>query len=175
MHRCVSCAVEFTNKPKGKTMSILVQMYGVPTYISASPAWFYPRILVGAGMALTVPFAYKHNITHVVNCASEQDSPLWFKTRFPDKYICLNAVDSLQVDILKWYQTFEAWMHRFLREGDGAVLYTAKQEWTAVGPWLWRTCVRTLDLTWIRLSIPLVCNDPFCFKIGSSWTKWNSL
>ncbi len=102
-------------------MSILVQLYGVPTYISACPAWFYPRILVGAGMALTVPFAHKHNITHVVNCASDQDSPFWFKMKHPDKYACLNAVDSLRVNILEWYPVFEAWMHEFLREGTGTV------------------------------------------------------
>ncbi len=72
-------------------------------------------------MALSVPFAYKHNITHVVNCATDQDSPLWFKTKFPDKYVCLNAIDSVQANILDWYPAFEAWMQRFLREGSGTV------------------------------------------------------
>lgn len=102
-------------------MSILVRLYGTPTYIACPPAWFYPRVLVGAGMALTVPFAYKHNITHVINCASEEDSPIWFRKRFPDKYVCLNAIDSPQVNILAWYEAFEEWMHHFLRQGDGTV------------------------------------------------------
>jgi protein-tyrosine phosphatase len=102
-------------------MSILVKLYGTPMYISCPPAWFYPRVLVGAGMALTMQFAYKHNITHVINCATEEDSPIWFKKRFPKNYVCLNAVDSLNANILEWYPAFEAWMHTFLREGDGTV------------------------------------------------------
>lgn len=85
------------------------------------PAYFYPRILVGAGMALTDMFAFKHNITHVINCAFDQDSPLWFRTKYPSRYVSLEAYDSPVHNILDWYPKFEDTMHRFLQQGDGTV------------------------------------------------------
>ena len=85
------------------------------------PAYFYPRILVGAGMAMTDIFAYKHNITHVINCAFDQDSPLWFRTKYPNRYVCLEAYDSPIHNILNWYAKFEKTMHRFLQQGNGTV------------------------------------------------------
>jgi len=85
------------------------------------PAYFYPRILVGAGMAMTDMFAYKHNITHVINCAFDQDSPLWFRTKYPNRYVSLEAYDSPVHNILDWYPKFEATMHKFLQEGNGNV------------------------------------------------------
>jgi protein-tyrosine phosphatase len=90
-------------------------------YLSHPPAWAHPRILVGSGFALTPPFAVKYKISHVINCAFDDASPVWFKKSCPDKYVCLNAIDSEQVNILDWYPAFEQAMQRFLREGDGVV------------------------------------------------------
>ena len=98
-------------------LSVLFQ----PDYMRQPPAYFYPRILVGAGEMLTVEFARRYNITHVINCAMNEDSPDWWRSTYPNKYIVLNAQDSLWVNILDWYPRFEETMHRFLREGNGTV------------------------------------------------------
>ena len=101
-------------------MSILSVLFQ-PDYMRQPPAYFYPRILVGAGEMLTVEFARRYNITHVINCAMNEDSPDWWRSAYPNKYIVLNAQDSLWVNILDWYPRFEETMHRFLREGNGTV------------------------------------------------------
>ena len=82
------------------------------------PALVHPNILVGAGEMLTPRFAAKHQITHVINCAQEADSPSWFKARYPAKYHCLDAVDALDVNILEWYPGFKAFMKLFLQDPD---------------------------------------------------------
>ena len=91
------------------------------------PAWAHPRILVGAGFDLTPPFSEKYNITHVINCAFDDASPVWFKKSFPKNYVCLNAIDAEFVNILHWYPAFEEAIHRFLREGDGVVYVHCQQ------------------------------------------------
>ena len=83
------------------------------------PAYIHSRILFSSGPALTPEFAKKHNITHVINCAFDTDSPSWFSSSFPFNYKCLNAVDNPTANILDWYNTFERTMHEFLRS-DGA-------------------------------------------------------
>jgi protein-tyrosine phosphatase len=88
---------------------------------SMEPAWFYSRILVGAGMDLTLPFSNKYGITHVINCAFDSDSPLWFRTMFPSNYIALEAYDNEVSDIREWYPMFERCLHTFLREGTGTI------------------------------------------------------
>jgi hypothetical protein len=93
----------------------------VPTHLRLPPAWFYARILVGAGGMLTERFVRNHAITHVINCAFDQDSPVWFRTRYPDRYVSLSALDMPTVNILDWYPLFEETMHRFLKEGGGTV------------------------------------------------------
>ncbi len=92
-----------------------------PVYLRDPPAYFHPRILVGAGAMLTLPFVRQYGITHVINCASHQDCPEWWPMFFPDKYAVLNAIDSLHVNITDWYPAFEATMHEFLRSGNGVV------------------------------------------------------
>ena len=99
----------------------MLSMLTSPMTTRIPPAYFYPRILVGAGMAMTDMFAFKHNISHVINCAFDQDSPLWFRTKYPNRYACLQAYDSPVHNILDWYPKFEATMHRFLQEGNGTV------------------------------------------------------
>lgn len=92
-----------------------------PRYLFESPAWFYSRILVGAGEMLTPAFLRRHNITHVINCAFPEDSPPWFKNAYPTKYECLNARDAHDANILDWYPKFEETLSAFLREGTGTV------------------------------------------------------
>jgi hypothetical protein len=101
-------------------MSILQHIF-TPNYLRDPPAFFHPRILVGPGVFLSPYFAQKHDITHVINCAFDDDSPSWWRNNNPDKYKALNAVDSVQRNILDWYPEFEKTMHQFLREGNGVV------------------------------------------------------
>lgn len=72
-------------------------------------------------MFLSPYFAQKYDITHVINCAFDEDSPSWWRTRNPTKYKVLNAIDSRQTNILDWYPEFETTMKDFLREGTGVV------------------------------------------------------
>jgi len=92
-----------------------------PRYMSEPPAWFYPRVLVGAGEMLTPSFFRRNSITHVINCAFPEDSPEWFRKAYPTRYVCLNAMDSVDVSILDWYPAFEEALSRFLREGNGTI------------------------------------------------------
>jgi protein-tyrosine phosphatase len=85
------------------------------------PAWFHTRILVGPGVYLTPIFQVTRNISHVINCAYQNDSPAWFRIKYPDKYECLYAPDSPDADIRNWLPQFEKAMYRFLREGNGVV------------------------------------------------------
>lgn len=100
--------------------TILANMF-MADYLRQPPAWFYNRVLVGAGAMLTPEFARRYGITHVINCANPEVSPEWFRKSYPDRYVCLNAYDSVLVNILTWFPRFEAMMHRFLREGTGTV------------------------------------------------------
>lgn len=102
-------------------MSIIQSLFFTPTYLRDSPAFFHPRILVGPGAFLTSYFVQKHEITHVINCAFDGDSPEWWRELYPEKYKCLYAIDSVTTDILHWYPEFERTMQEFLREGTGVV------------------------------------------------------
>ena len=84
-------------------------------------AWFHPRILVGSGDWITPARMARHNITHVVNCAMDEFTPLWWRLAHPLQYAVMNAIDSPGVNILAWYPKFETALRRFLREGDGVV------------------------------------------------------
>lgn len=96
-------------------------MFLKPIHIRQPPAWFHTRILVGAGKQLTPQFALKNEITHVINCAQEEDCPGWFRFSYPNRYACINAIDSPHANILDWYSKFEETLHQFLREGTGVV------------------------------------------------------
>ena len=93
-------------------------------WISDPPAYIHPRILFGSGGATLTPhFVNTYNITHVINCGFQDDSPEWFKTAFPTKYACLEAIDSIDGNILHWYPQFEEIMRKFLAEEGGKVVY----------------------------------------------------
>ena len=90
-------------------------------FLRCPPAWFHTRILVGPGEFLTPSFAIRNGITHVINCAFDVHCPEWWKSRYPYKYVCLNAMDSPDHNILDWYDEFETWMKAFLRQGNGVI------------------------------------------------------
>lgn len=92
-------------------------------YQRDAPALIHPNILVGAGEMLTPQFVQHWGITHVINCAQEQDSPTWFKQRYPDKYYCINAVDSLETNILGWYSDFKTVMKSFLQDPSSIKIF----------------------------------------------------
>jgi len=94
-----------------------------PNYMRQPPAWFHSRVLVGAGAMLTPRFVNQYNISHVINCAFPEDSPHWFRDQNASRYTCLEAVDSLETNILNWYPKFERTMHQFLRETTNGVVY----------------------------------------------------
>lgn len=93
----------------------------MPSYLRQPPAWFHSRILVGPGSFLRPAFADQHKITHVINCAFDEDSPSWFRTIHPTRYECLEAIDHITSDLYTWFPKFEETMKRFLREGNGTV------------------------------------------------------
>lgn len=95
----------------------------VPDYLRQPPAYFHTRILVGPGAFLTPKFVFERGITHVINCAFPKDSPAWFGTKTPDKYLCLSAPDTLTHWILDWYPQFEQTLQSFLRAPGGGVVY----------------------------------------------------
>jgi hypothetical protein len=85
-------------------------------YKNDSPALIHPSILVGSGEMLTSDFIIKWSITHVINCAHEDDSPTWFKLYFPNAYECIGADDTLDTNILEWYPRFNYVMKKFLQD-----------------------------------------------------------
>lgn len=99
----------------------IVKNMMLPEYMRHPPAWFYNRVLVGAGAMLTPSFVRKYGITHVINCAGPEDSPSWFRTSYPYNYECIGAQDSLFANILDWYPRFQAILHAFLQHGTGTV------------------------------------------------------
>jgi hypothetical protein len=78
------------------------------------PAVFHPSILVGAGSMMTPGFISRNNITHVINCAFSEHSPSWWRIQHPDKYACIEAIDSPSVSILTWYPQFKETLDKFL-------------------------------------------------------------
>ena len=87
------------------------------------PAKIHTNIIFGPGMYLNPGFVRAHNITHVVNCAFDKDSPLWFRLKHPNNYACLEALDSQDENILKWYPQFEKTMNDFLRSDGSGNIY----------------------------------------------------
>jgi protein-tyrosine phosphatase len=90
--------------------------YSSKGYQSDPPALFHPCIMVGPGSMLTPEFVKKHEITHVINCAFNENSPTWFREQNPSKYFCIEAQDSVNVNIMKWYPLFEKTLSYFLKD-----------------------------------------------------------
>lgn len=92
-------------------------------WIADPPARLHTNILFGSGKDLTPANMVKYGITHVINCAYEKDSPAWFRTQYPSRYICLNADDSLDADIREWYAEFEEAMDSFRMDSTSKTIY----------------------------------------------------
>jgi len=88
-----------------------------------SLAKVHPRIIVGSADNVDLYTISMYNITHVVNCAEDWVTSKWFKTEFPDRIICINALDHQTEDITKWYPLFESSMNKFLADPDCNVIY----------------------------------------------------
>lgn len=87
------------------------------------PARIYTNIMFASAEHLTPHFALKNNITHVINCAFDQDSPEWFRESNPEKYHCIGAVDSLEVNIVDKFAKFEEVMDKFIRQSDSGMIF----------------------------------------------------
>jgi len=87
------------------------------------PAKVHVSIIFGAGFMLTPTFVNKNQITHVINCSQDSDSPQWFRDHNPTKYACINAYDNNKVNILDWYPAFSNAMNNFLREPESKVIF----------------------------------------------------
>ena len=87
------------------------------------PAYIHPRILFGAGIFIDETFMRKHEITHIVNCAFDEDSPKWFRLKHPKQYACIEADDSLDVNIVEWYDIFERTVNKFLQDPNSKSIY----------------------------------------------------
>ena len=85
-------------------------------------AWVYPNICLGAGYMLTPRFVNAAGITHVINCGFPEHSPEWFRRRFSNRSVGINAIDSPTVKILDWYPMFEEAMRQFLRV-PGSIIF----------------------------------------------------
>lgn len=79
--------------------------------------------MFGPGMYLTPGFVRMHTITHVVNCAFDKDSPAWFREKYPENYACIEALDSMTEDIMKWYPQFESVLNAFIRSDSCKTVY----------------------------------------------------
>jgi protein-tyrosine phosphatase len=83
----------------------------------------HPRILVGSANNVDLYTVSSNNITHIVNCAEEWVSSVWFKSEFPERIICINALDHKTEDITKWYPLFETSMNKFLSDPECKTIY----------------------------------------------------
>jgi len=92
-------------------------------YKKDSCAFFHPCILVGAGEFLTPEFIKKDNITHVINCSFDEYSPSWYREQYPFNYVCIEAYDGENVNILDWYPKFRYFLNKYLSEPLSEVVY----------------------------------------------------
>jgi protein-tyrosine phosphatase len=87
------------------------------------PARVHPKIMFGPGFYLNNEFIEKYNITHILNCATDSVVPETVRENLGDKYFCINAEDSFNVDITSWFPIFEYKMDKFLRDSESKVVY----------------------------------------------------
>ena len=97
--------------------------YNSKGWMLEPPVKLHVCVMFGAGYMLSPTFVKEQNITHVINCAFENDSPDWFKTHNPSRYACIYAVDSKHVNITDWYPMFEEVMDKFLHDSTSKVIF----------------------------------------------------
>jgi len=86
-------------------------------------AKIHPRIIVGSAESVDLYTVSQNNITHIVNCAEAWVTSDWFESEFPDKVVCIGALDHRDEDITKWYPLFEESMNKFLANADCKTIY----------------------------------------------------
>jgi hypothetical protein len=86
-------------------------------------AILHPRIILGSAKDVDVRTLSKYNITHIVNCAGSESSSSWFIHNWPERYVCINAIDDENEDIINWYPPFEQSMNTFLSSKDSGAIY----------------------------------------------------
>jgi protein-tyrosine phosphatase len=87
------------------------------------PAKVHPSIFFGCGESLTPEFVNNNNITHVINCAFDDDSPSWFRQKNPFNYACIEALDNINSDIRNWFVVFESILDSYLTNSESKVIY----------------------------------------------------
>ena len=83
----------------------------------------HPRIYLGSAIDVDSLIFDIHDITHAINCAEEEHSALWFKRSFPERYVCINAQDTLEYNITDAYPLFESTINKFLADPDCKNIY----------------------------------------------------
>ena len=145
--------------------------YNSQGYKNDRPAYFYPCILVGAGEFLSPSFVDKYRITHVINCAFDEYSPEWFRNENPDKYICLEAFDDEQSNILDWYPKFKEYLSKFLASRDSQTIYIHCQLGINRSGFLALAYVcNELGLPLDKLEYSVICQRP-CILQNNSFRK----
>jgi hypothetical protein len=86
-------------------------------------ARIHPRIIIGSANSVDLYTMSAYDITHVVNCAEDWVSSKWFENEFPDRIVCIGALDNRTEDITKWYPSFESSMNQFLADPDCKTIY----------------------------------------------------
>lgn len=92
-------------------------------WINDRIARIHPKIYLGGSRTIDIHTFNERSITHVVNCANDDWCPSWFKFEFPERYACINAIDSSDVDITTWYPKFAETMNVFLRDPECKGIY----------------------------------------------------
>lgn len=72
---------------------------------------------------LTPEFIQKYDITHVINCSFDEYSPSWYREQYPFNYVCIEAYDGENVNILDWYPKFRYFLNKYLSEPLSEVVY----------------------------------------------------
>lgn len=72
----------------------------------------FPRLFVGDGKRLSKSFLKSLNVTHVVNCATNDACPLYIPSK---QYACIHAIDGTE-PIMKWYPKFKHVLDAFLTD-----------------------------------------------------------
>lgn len=93
-------------------------------YRRRSRGWTYDsNIRVHTKIEVGPHFKLPSATSHVINCAEDTFGSKWFKSMYPDRYVCLNAIDSPDTDILTWYPEFETAMNSFLSDPACTLVY----------------------------------------------------
>jgi hypothetical protein len=99
-------------------------------YLRNSIGWWndpiakvHTRIFLGGSLSVDLYIFQKFNITHAINCATNESNSKWFKLKFPERYECMEAEDSETFDITSSYPKFEETMNRFLADPECKNVY----------------------------------------------------